>query len=109
MKEKYFTLIGLLLAFAYNIVKCNNWVEILFTESIVVLFSCGVFEMEKLLKGEEKILIPGAEGANSEDDNYLSQAKIMEFVNKLKQTRIDDNNRLGLKALKYELNKIIDI
>lgn len=108
-KEKYFILIGLLLTFAYNIVKGNNWAEILFTELIVVLFACHAFKMEHLCKGEEKILIPGAEGANSEDDNYLSRENIIKIGNKLRVTRIDDKNRRELRGLKYELDRKLNI
>lgn len=109
LKEKYFILIGLLLTFAYNIVKGNNWAEILFTELIVVLFACHAFKMEQLCKGEEKILIPGAEGANSEDDNYLSRENIIKIGNKLRVTRIDDKNRRELRGLKYELDRMLNI
>ena len=105
-KEKYFILIGLLLTFAYNIVKGNNWAEILFTELIVVLFACHAFKMEQLCK---KILIPGAEGANSEDDNYLSKENIIKICNKLRVTRIDDKNRRELRGLKYELDRRLNI
>ena len=62
----------------------------------------------QLCKGEEKILISWVEGANSKEDNYLFHSKIMEFVNKIIQTLVD-NNRPGLRALKDELDRRLNI
>ena len=63
----------------------------------------------QLCKGEEKILISWVEGANSEEDNYLFHSKIMEFVNKIIQTLVDDNNRPGLRDLKDKLDRRLNI
>ena len=86
--------------------KGNNNAKIFFTEVIVLLFDCDTLKIPKLCKDEEKNLKLEAEGANLEEDNYLSSEKIMEFVGKLKCSRIDKNNKPELILIKNELDRL---
>ena len=109
LKNRYLGLSALLLTFVYNIVKGKNWGDILFTEAIVLLFTCDTLKIPKLFNDEEKNLIPGVEGAKLGENNYISNEEAFEFYQKLRLTPIDDNNRTGLRLilneLKSKLNK----
>ena len=109
LKNRYLDLCGLLLTFVYNIVKGKNLGDILFTEAIILFFTCDILKIPKLFNEEEKNLIPGVEGAKLGENNYISNEEAFEFYQKLRLTPIYDNNRAGLrlilKELKSKLNK----
>ena len=84
--------------------KGKNWVEILFTEVIVVLFACGFFEMEQLCKAEENDLIPGTEDVKLKVGNYISNKEATEFYKKLRSSPIDEDNKPLLILIQKELN-----
>ena len=84
----------------------NNNAKIFFTEVIVLLFNCDTLNIPKFWNDEEKNLKPNAKDANLEEDNYLASEKIMEFVDKLKSSRIDENNKPELILIKNELDRL---
>ena len=84
----------------------NNNAQIFFTEVIVLLFGCDTLKIPKFWYDEEKNLKPNAKDANLEEDIYLSSEKIMEFVDKLKSSRIDENNKPELILIKNELDRL---
>ena len=86
--------------------KGNNNAKIFFTEVIVLLFGCDTLKIPKFWNDEEKNLKPNAKDANLEEDIYLSSEKIMEFVDKLKSSRIDENNKSELILIKNELDRL---
>ena len=82
--------------------KGKNWSEIVFKEVIVLLFLCSAFKMEKLFF--QKNLIPGEEGVTMHQDNYISNEEALALNRRLRLSRIDDNNRPGLRLIKNELD-----
>ena len=84
--------------------KGKNWGEILFTEAIVLLFTCDTLKIQKIFNDEEKNLIHGEEGAKLREDNYISNKEAIEFYKKLRSSPIDDNNRPGFRFIQKELN-----
>ena len=104
LKCRFFRILGLILSFIYNIVKGKNCAEIVFNEVIVLLFLCSAFKMEKLFFNEQKNLIPGEEGVTVHQDIYISNEEALAFNRRLRLSRIDDNNRPGLRLIKNELD-----
>ncbi len=72
----------------------------------MALFVCDTQKIAKLWNDEVKNLIPGEEGAKIEEVKYISSEESKGFFNKLKSSRIDDNNRSALRLIKEELNKL---
>ena len=83
--------------------KGKNLAEIVFNEVIVLLFLFSTFKMEKLFFNERKNLVPAEEGVTLPQNNYINNEEALAFYNKLKLSRIDDNNRSGLRLIKNEL------
>ena len=104
LKRRYFSLFGLFLTFVYNILKGNNWAEIIFNEVIVACFICGVFEMEQLCKVKEKDVIPGGEDVKLEKCSHISDNEAGEFYKKLKSSPIEKENEPIFILIKNEIN-----
>ncbi len=75
-------------------------IKIFYYEIIIILFARDVFEILQLWNYKEKNLIPEPEGDNLEENNYLSNEEIKEFVNKLKLFSFNANNRPRLRLIK---------
>lgn len=106
LKYRYFSLIGLLLTFIYNILKGNNWAEIVFTEVIVALFTCDTLKIAKLCYDEERRLTPVEEVARVGEVNNLPNDEAKKFYGKIKPFNINDSNRATLRLIKEELIKL---